>query len=172
VRFSGKLGLKLLEASLEGLIQGLLKCISAERLGMFIENNWTILESIFYNLNRVPTDAYAKLTPKEVAMAERIRRGMTRTVLPVLGMARTVASKFPPSAVESKVTPDWLLEKGRKRFPELVAVIEKHGERGRRWLRNQAIEIREYLTGKIVFDPEKGKMVNVTEYMRKYKKME
>jgi len=161
VRFSGKLGIKLLEGSLEGLIQGLLKCISAERLSILIENNWTILESIFYNLNRVPTDAYAKLTPKEAAMVERIRRGMTRTVLPVLGMARTVASKFPPSAVESKVTPDWLLEKGRKRFPELVAVVEKHGERGRQWLERQSKEIALYLTGRLVYDARSGKMVEV-----------
>ena len=93
--------------------------------------------------------------------AERMRRSLVKTVLPVLGLARTVASRFPASAIESKVTPEWLIEKGKKRFPELIAVIEKYGERGRKWLQRQSQEIVLYLTGRLVYDVKSGRMVRV-----------
>jgi len=59
------------------------------------------------------------------------------------------------------VTADWLLEKERKRFPELAAVVEKYGDRGRRWLERQSKEIALYLTGQLVYDARSGKMVEV-----------
>jgi hypothetical protein len=160
---ASKLGLKILEASLEGLIKGLLKTMGPERLSLFIENDWNILGSVFYGLYRPPIEAYQKMTPEEIVKVERVRRNLARTVLPVIGMARRMAASFPASTVEAKVTADWLMEKGEKYFPEIMAVIKQHGDRGNDWVHKQAQEIREFLTGKIVYHPQRLCFVKVEE---------
>jgi hypothetical protein len=137
--------------------------MGAERLSLFIENDWNVLESVFYGLYRPPIEAYKKMTLQEIAKAERIRRSLARTVLPVIGMARRIAASFPAETVEDKVTADWLMEKGRKYFPEIIAVIEQHGEKGNGWIHKQAEEIRQFLTGKIVFHPQRLCFVKVEE---------
>jgi hypothetical protein len=162
-RFTGKLGLKLLEGAIEGLIKGLLKVMGVERLSIFIENNWNILGSVFYGLHRPPIEAYRKMTPEEIAKAERVRQNLARTVLPVISMARRIAANFPASTVEAKVTAEWLMEKGEKYFPEIIAVIKQHGDKGKAWVEKQAEEIRQFLTGKIVFHPQKLCFVQVEE---------
>jgi|GEM_PF-7087100 len=159
--FSGKLGLKVLEGALEGLVRGLLKCFGPERLSMFIANDWNILESFFYGLYRPPLKAYGQMKPQEAERLERFRRSMAETVLPIIGMARTIASRFPAEAVEDKVKADWLLEKCGKCFPELVSVINMHGERGRMWLEAQAKQIRDYLLGRIAYHPGLMRFVKV-----------
>jgi hypothetical protein len=170
-RFSTNLGLKLLDATLEGLIRGLLDCFGAERLSMFIERDWSILESVFYGLYRPPIEAYRMMKPEEVRRLEAFRRSLAKAVLPVLSMARTIASRFPPEAVEGKVTADWLLQKGEKRFPQVVEVVKKHGDRGRAWVEAQAKQIRDYLLGRIVFNPATMKFVRAEELRAVAEKM-
>jgi len=137
--------------------------MGAERLSLFIENDWNILGSAFYGLYRPPINAYKKMTPEEIARAERVRLNLARTVLPVIGMARRVAANFPASTVEAKVTGEWLMEKGEKYFPEIVAVIKQHGDKGRAWVEKQADELRQFLTGKIVYHPQRLCFVKVEE---------
>jgi hypothetical protein len=171
-RFTGKLGLKLLEGAIEGLIKGLLRCFGPEKISLFIENDWSILGSVFYGLYRPPVEAYQKMTPEEIAKAERVRQNLARTVLPVTGMARRIAANFPASTVEAKVTGNWLMDKGEKYFPEIVAVIKQHGDKGKAWIEKQAAQIAGYLTGKLVFDPRELKMVSVEEIKQKLKTVE
>lgn len=163
IRFAGKLGLKILEGALEGLIKGMLKCFGPERLSMFVESDWNILEGVFYGLYRPPIEAYKQMDPREVMKAERVRRSLAKTVLPVIGMARNIASRFPAEAVEKKVTAEWLLGKGEKYFPEIVDVVEKHGDKGRAWVERQAEQIRLYLTGRIVYHPGLLRFVTAEE---------
>jgi len=132
------------------------KALGADKLRMFIRNDWYLLESIFYSLSNPPLEAYRQMTPEEVARAEAIRRNMAKTVLPLLGMARRVAAVFPPSAVEGKVTAEWLLGKAREKVPELAEAVEAEGERGRRWLRRQAQELVDYLLGRTCYVPGLG----------------
>jgi hypothetical protein len=134
-----------------------------ERLSLFIENDWNILGGVFYGLYRPPIEAYQKMTLQEIAKAERVRQNLAHTVLPVIGMARRIAASFPASTVEAKVTADWLIEKGEKYFPEVVAIIKQHGDKGKAWVEKQAEEIRQFLTGKIVFYPQKLCFVKVEE---------
>ena len=148
---------------MEGLIRGMLTVMGPERLSLFIENDWNILEGAFYGLYRPPIEAYQKMALQEIAKAERVRRNLARTVLPVIGMARTIASSFPAETVEAKVTGNWLIEKGKKYFPEIVAVIEQHSDKGEAWVEKQAEQIRQFLTGKIVFHPQKLCFVKAEE---------
>jgi hypothetical protein len=132
---------------------------------MFIENDWNILEAFFYGLCRPPVEAYEKMTPEEVKKAEKVRSMMGRTILPIINLALKTARSFPPEAVESKVTAEWLLKRSRDHFPELAAVIDKYGDKGRAWLERQAEQIRLYLTGKIAFHPVKLKFVTKEEIL-------
>jgi hypothetical protein len=156
---SGKLGISVLEAAVEGLVEGGLKLLGPEKLRLMVENHWFIMESIFYCAYNVPVEGYAKMSREEVAKAEKVRAALVRSVLPVVGMARRVAGMFPPKAVEAKVTPQWLIARGEKRFPELVEVWRNSGGEGEKWLKEQADEIVGFLTGRLVYSPWHRKMV-------------
>lgn len=131
-----------------------------------IDNDWYIINAIFYASRRQPVYP-AELSEKEVARLEQMRATMMKTVLPLLGMVRFVASKFPPEAVEAKLTPEWFLDKGRKRFPVLVRVVKGKGEKGQRWLERQVEEIRKYCVGKLVWSEKLEKMVDISELKRR-----
>jgi len=143
-------------------VQGALKAIGTRGLEVMIDHDWYLIESIFYSVRYQPNYP-SELSEKEIAKLERMRATMLKTVLPILGMVRFVASKFPPEAVEAKVTPDWLLGKGKKRFPQLVRVVKKKGEKARKWLEKQSREIVLYATGRLVWDDQKKQLVEVTK---------
>lgn len=159
VRFASKLSLKILEGAIEGLINGVVNAIGEEKLSVLIENDRDILACIFSGMIRPPVDYYQRIPLEEAQKIERIRRSMAKTVLPVLGMARTMASKFPSEAVEKKITAEWLMSKGEKKFPKLVEVVKAHGEKGRRWVERQADQIRDFMLGRITFDPNTMQIV-------------
>jgi hypothetical protein len=68
---------------------------------------------------------------------------------------------FPPEEIARKVTPDWLISRGEKMYPEVVEVWRGSGERGEKWLKTQAQELVNYLTGRIVYDVAQGRMVEL-----------
>jgi len=39
-----RLSVKVLESAVEGLVEGLLGCFGSEKLSLFIENDWSVLE--------------------------------------------------------------------------------------------------------------------------------
>lgn len=160
LRLTGKLGLAVLEAALEGAISGAVKALGPESLDLMIDKNYYIVDSIFYSIRHQPTYP-PELSEEQIARLEWMRAAMSRTVLPLLGMVRFVASKFPPEAVEQKVTPEWLLKRGKEKFPELVTRVRAKGKRGRWWLERQAEEIRAYATGRTYWSEEERKLIIV-----------
>lgn len=52
---------------------------------------------------------------------------------------------------------------GRKHFPKLIEVIERHGNKEKEWVEAQAKQIRDFLSGRIVFDPKLLRFVRVEE---------
>ena len=127
-----------------------------ERLSIMIENDYSVLESLFHAYYGPPPDAYRGLSAEEAARLEAFRRRAARAALSALGAAKMIASRLPPSAVEMKVTADWLLQKGRLKQPELVEAVERYGERGRRWLERQARQIVDFLLGRVAYVPGRG----------------
>lgn len=163
VRFSTRLAITVLEASLEGLIEGFLKILGPEKAWILIDKDWYLIRSVFYCAYNVPLETYQDMSAEEIQTAERLRISMAKTVLPVLGWTKFIASKFPVEAVEGKVTPEWLLKRGKQRFPELVKVWEESGEKGDRWLKNQCQEIIDYVTGRTVYNPVLKGMVSIEQ---------
>lgn len=158
LHLAGKLGIAILEATLEGAISGAVKALGPKSLDLMIDKNYYIIDSIFYATRHQPTYP-PEISEEQVARLEMMRTTMSRTVLPLLGMVRFVASKFPPEAVEAKVTPDWLLKRGKEKFPELVTRVRGKGEKGRRWLKNQAEELRAYATGRTYWNEKERKLI-------------
>lgn len=167
MRFAGKLGLAVLDGAVEGVISGALKAVGTKGLELMIDHDYYIVESIFYSARHQfdynSLERGVQLSADEAAKLESLRAGMMKTVLPLLGMVRFVASKFPVKAVEAKLTPEWFLEKGNRRFPVLVRAVNKKGDKGRKWLERQVKEIREYSVGRLVWSDREGRMVNISE---------
>jgi len=153
-----KLSYKVVEAMIEGAAGGVIRAMGAERLGVMIENNYHTVESLFYAMQSRP-NYDPKLTPEEVERLEAIRKRLPNAVLPILGATRKIVSQFPPEAVESKVTADWLMQRAEKSQPEIAKVIKSYRRKGRQWLEAEAKQIRDYLLGRLVWDPESRKLV-------------
>jgi hypothetical protein len=157
-RFVSKLPTTILEASIEGTISGLLKCISPKDASLLIKHDCYIIESIFASRSR-PLYESKNLTKEEIEKAER-----ARAVIPwkqidwLLERVRFIASQYSPEAVERKITPEWLMKKGEKRFPELVREVEK-SEYGWVWLENQAEELKLFVLGRIAWSDSAKRMV-------------
>jgi hypothetical protein len=149
----GKLGIRMLEGVIEGAVKGLLDCIGPEKLDMFIDNDWSILEAVFKATKK---PEYPKeLSSEEIEKLERYRAGFIRVALPALGMAKTFASRLPEELIMEKLNADWLLGKGEQKFPMLAERVKAKGEKGKAWLEKQAREIALFLTGRLVWDGEK-----------------
>jgi len=118
-------------------------------------------EKMRYVLNRI-------LKIPEIKEIEGNRRRLRKTVIPIFGMARSFASRFPPEYLDNYLTGEWLYNQIRKRFPDVAKVIDECGEEGRKWLENQAWEIRMYLTGRLVWDQNEGRFISKEEYIRRY----
>jgi len=123
-----------------------------------IENDWFLIESLIYSLHYKP-DYPEELSEQEVAHLEGLRAGMVRAVMPVLGMAKTIASRLPASFIEERLDAGWLKRRANERFPILTERVEAHKEKGERWLQKQASEIAGFLIGKLVWNEEKRKLV-------------
>jgi hypothetical protein len=154
----GKLGVGILEGVIEGAIKGLVNCMGAERLDMFIENNWSILEALMKAMKK--PDYPKELSKEEIERLESFRGNLVRVVLPALGMAKTFASKLPEELIVEKLNADWLMKRAEQKFPLLAERIKAHGDKGRAWLEKQAEEIALFLTGRLVWDGEKFKVVH------------
>lgn len=126
-----------------------------------------MVESIFYGAYSAPIEEYAKMQPNEVIQGERYRVGVARAALPLLGWARNIARLFPPGEIARKVTPEWLIARGGKRYPEAVQVWRDCGEKGERWLKRQSQEIASYLTGSLIYDTGQQKMIPVPTVRRR-----
>jgi hypothetical protein len=157
----------MLEAAVEGLVDGVLKVLGPERAKLLIDNDWYLVESIFYGACSVPIDEYVKMQPEEVLQGERYRVGVARVALPILGWSRNIARMFPPKEIERKVTPEWLIARGERQYPELLKVWRDSGEKGDRWLAGQSRELVNFLTGRIVYDVAQRKMVALAPAQRR-----
>jgi len=134
--------------------------VGPKGLDLMIENGWTLLDSLFYAIRYRPVYP-EELSPEEVESIESMRMGAAKAVLPVLGIARTIASKLPPDLIEERLDGDWLMRRANERFPILAERIKVHGEKGERWIRKQARELALFLTGKLVWDDSRRKLVEV-----------
>jgi len=157
--YTGRIGLALLEGAIEGAVDGMVKCFGAEKIKLMILNDWYIIASIYFSTTGGPLGREGKLPPEELEKARRIRGFVAKTVLPILHMLRSTASRFPAEAVVSKINPEWLKTRGREKFPELVEAIEDMGDMGDRWLQNQCNEIVDFALGRSVYSPIHRRMI-------------
>lgn len=152
---------------MEAAISGFLKAISPEYLGLMIDNDYLLIESLFFALNPPlqssgpkgnPTKNNEELSPEE---ADKVMAMGKKVGLPLLGAMRFVASRFPYKVVEEKITPEWMLRRGRGKFPALMDIIEAKGPAGTHWLEKQCDEFVQFATGRLNWSPEKRIMIPV-----------
>jgi hypothetical protein len=154
----GKIGVATLEGAIKGVIGGLLSVLGPDRLSLFIENDWSMLEALFKAMVAPPREAYEHLGVEGV---QKVRALLVNYVAKLLVFAKVVASRFPPELLESKVTGEWLYRK-LKDFPEVKAVIDRYGDRGRYWLEMQARDLRDWLLGRLAVARD-GSLVRVVK---------
>jgi len=142
----------------------LLKAFGPEKINIFIDNEWYIIGSIYYNLKELePTWSKMNLSEEEKLKVEKIRRSdfLKRLVIPALERAQWLASKFPASMIEQKITPEWLMKKGDENRPIIAEVVRARGEKGQQWLERQAAEFVLYFTNRLIWHDGLRRMVLV-----------
>jgi len=151
----------MVEAAVDGAITGILRAAGPKAFRIMVEKDYHSLSCLFYSLAHMPDYEKEGLTPEEAKRMEAIRLNSARAILPILGMARTFAARFPAEAIESKVTAEWLMRRAEKSHPELARILhefnENHNGKGWRWLEKEAEELREYFLGRLRWNNEEGR---------------
>jgi len=131
-----------------------------------IQHDYYVIESLYYAFHHKPGYEKMKLSKEEVKKAEHHRSLMSRTVMPLLGAVKMVASRFPPQIIREKLTSQWFRSK-MSSFPELIEVLDREDKKAQRrdlgkdttWLENEAEEIRLFVTGRLLWHSELRRMI-------------
>jgi hypothetical protein len=156
-----RLTLKALDSAITGLVVGIFNSFGTDKLGTMIDHGWHTLDLLFYSMQTKPD--YSKvegMTAEDVTRAEQMRISMPTAILPLLAMTVRLARSFPPEAVEAKVTGPWLLMRAQKKRPDIAEFILSR-DAGMAWLDAEAAQIRDFLLGRISWNPYVRKMVPV-----------
>jgi len=140
-------GSALVVATIKGAVKGMLRSvfnmIGKERVHMFIDNDWHILDVVL-NAFTTPEWRYPdELSKEEVERLEALRHRLGPVVRMTLQMVRGVARQLPRSMVY-RLDGAWLLRRIREVDPELASIIEGH-PKGLEWLNKEAERLREWL---------------------------
>lgn len=149
---------------MEAAVDTMLKAFGPEKINLFIDNEWYIINSIYYNfLGYQPDYSKMDLSQKELEKAEKVRRSefLKRMVIPALERARWLAAKFPSKIIEEKITPEWLMKKGEENRPVIAEVVKARGEKGRLWLERQCAEFILFFTGRLIWSNEHRRLIMV-----------
>jgi len=140
-------GSALLVSAIKGAVKGMLRSIfttiGKERVKLFIDNDWHVLEVIL-NAFSAPRWRYPEsLSPEEIQRLENIRRRLGPAVRMTLQMVRAVARQLPRAMIQ-QLDGGWLLRRIREIDPELAKIIESH-PKGLKWLDEEARRLRQWL---------------------------
>lgn len=140
-------GSALLVSAIKGAVKGMLRSIFStigrDRVSMFIDNDWHVLEVVL-NAFTAPRWRYPEtLSREEIEKLENIRRRLGPAVRMTLQMIRAVAKQL-PRAMIMQLDGGWLMRRIREVDPELARIIEEH-PKGMKWLEEEARRLREWL---------------------------
>jgi len=140
-------GSALVVATVKGVVKGMLRSvfsmIGKERVHMFIDNDWHILDVVL-NAFTAPEWRYPEgLSREEIERLEALRHRLGPVVRMTLQMVRGIAKQLPRNMVE-RLDGSWLLRRIREVDAELASVIEAH-PKGLEWLEKEAERLREWL---------------------------
>lgn len=138
-----------------------MKCIGPQGVRLLIDNDVYIIGCIASVTNR--KQVYPdNLNPSQVKQLNSMVNMLQAAVMG-LGMLKQVTSRIPAEMVEAKVTPEWLIRRGREKFPDIIEVIDQSGEKGLMWLIKQAREIVNFCTNRLVWSNEHNRLVEITD---------
>ncbi len=153
---------------MEGFINGALKgCMTLlfsrfepEKLEWMIDKMDLPITSAYHHSNNLPWEKDG-LSPEDIAKVESFRKGtfLTKRVIPLLENVRRYGRNIPLAALQQKINPEWMKTQGFEKYPQLLKVIEKKGEKGEEYLRLVCMEIILYVTGRLIWDEKNKRMV-------------
>lgn len=140
IGFVGRLGAAIMGTVIERSIVALLGAFSTEHLQILMDQDYYIIETTLNATKRRPQYEKYDFTEEQIRQLEHKRLTMAKRTLGLMGMIRTLASKFPGFSEELTLenVRAWL----RKEQPALLDVMDKHPNK--KWLENQVDEIKRY----------------------------
>lgn len=143
ISFMGRLGARVMATVIERSIVALIGAFHDEHLKILMDNNYFIIETVLNASKKRPRYERYNFSEQQIAQLELKRLTMTKRALGVMGMIRTLTSKFP--AFREELTLEnvrgWL----QKQRPDLLATIDAH--ENKTWLENQIIELQKFFWG-------------------------
>jgi len=141
--FIGRLGARVMATAIERSVVALIGAFHDEHLKILMDQNYYIIETVLNASKKRPSYEKYNFSEEQVRQLEYKRLTMTKRALGVMGMIRTLTSKFP--AFREELTLEnvrgWL----QKQRPDLLALIDAH--ENKTWLENQIIEIQKFFWG-------------------------
>lgn len=133
--------------------------VQPDVISMYIDNDWSIVEAILMALNE--DDGYiSKASPDGYGeLAVHMRRALIWVVDAVLGIVDVLVNKYGVEVLDKYLNVNYVVEYLRRNRPELLSVIEEHGDKGIKWLERQLRELKLFFLGKAAWDSERKRAV-------------
>jgi len=143
VGFLGRLSAAVMGTVIERSVVALLSAFSGEHLQILMDHDYYVIETALNATKKRPQYEKYDFTEEQVRQLEFKRLTMVKRALGLMGMIRTLASKFPGFREELTLenARGWL----EKQRPDMLATIDSH--KNKKWLSNQVKEIRKFFWG-------------------------
>lgn len=141
--FIGHVSAAIMETVIERSIVALISAFSAEHLRMLMDHNYYVIETVLNATRKRPNYEKYNFTPEQIKVLEVRRLAMTKRALGVIGMIRTLASRFPE--YREQLTLDNVRDWMNKHRPDMMATIDAHPNK--KWLQNEVNEIKKFFWG-------------------------
>lgn len=143
VSFLGRVSAAVMGTVIERSVVALIGAFHDEHLKILMDNDYYVIETTLNAAKRRPRYERYGFTPEQIAELERKRLVMVKRALGLMGMIRTLASKFPAfrEQLTEKNAREWL----KNQRPDLLKVIDEHSNK--KWLKKQIREIQKYFWG-------------------------
>jgi hypothetical protein len=141
--FLGRLGARVMTTAIERSVVALIGAFHDEHLTILMDNNYYVIETVLNASKQRPNYEKYNFSEEQIAQLEQKRMVMTKRALGVMGMIRTLVTKFPGAREELTLenVRGWL----QKQRPDLLAVMDAHWNKA--WLENQIREIQRFFFG-------------------------
>lgn len=143
ISFMGKLGTRIMATIIERSIVALIGAFHGEHLKILMDNNFYVIETVLTASKKRPRYERYNFSEEQIRQLEQKRFTMVKRALGLIGMIRTLASRFP--AFREELTLENVRKWLQKERPDLLDFMDKHENKA--WLENQINEIRKFFWG-------------------------
>lgn len=149
-RIIGKGSAYIVQALVEGTLDGALDLFGTKGFEIMIDNDFYIIESVLWAAKKEPEfDKIKGITEEQKRIIKAKRLALVRWALQSLAIARKIALGMPGEVIFKNLTLENVKKWIKEKYPDIWKVIEAKGDKAENWLKKEILyDLIPFLRGK------------------------